>query len=450
MAADQKQKSQETKKKLFRTKKRPFGPNYKRVVKDHARTTRSYKRKRATIDRLYAPGEAKSSALERAQEVQSNLDPEFLSVVKSMLRSHVTAGFWLGLPSQFCELHLPKQDAPITLVDENGDEYQTKYLAEKKGLSGGWRGFSIAHKLLEGDVLVFQLVKATRFKVYIVRANGLDEVDGALCLLNLDACAKRNDAGKDNGGAGINISRKAEGKRSQSLPLAAFQKNNQKTSMPLSVAKLGLPTGEQSENDSEEVDSEVLEGIRFSGSNVEFKDVKNIENFNILVNGLIIDSELSKHLKTKYYELCFSQKAFLHAQLLEGINCKLVAGIISETVNIADAIRASKLTTSQDEFSIWDKSLKAFEQLGMDVGFLRARLQQVVSLACESEEALDSKRYREARFERARVEEEMRTLEMKLMELKEASERLDAEIGTLKVKAESHELKFQEEVNAAW
>ena len=53
----------------------------------------------------------------------------------------------------------------LTLVDEDENEFQTKYLAEKTGLSGGWRGFSIDHQLVDGDTLVFQLTKPTEFKV---------------------------------------------------------------------------------------------------------------------------------------------------------------------------------------------------------------------------------------------------------------------------------------------
>lgn len=53
----------------------------------------------------------------------------------------------------------------IVLEDESGNEYDTKYLVEKIGLSAGWRGFSIAHKLVEGDVLIFHLIKPSKFKV---------------------------------------------------------------------------------------------------------------------------------------------------------------------------------------------------------------------------------------------------------------------------------------------
>lgn len=82
------------------------------------------------------------------------------------------ASFWpklfrQGLPSQFCELNLPKHDSIITLIDETGDEHPTRYLPRKTGLSGGWKGFSIAHELVDGDALVFHLISATKFKVIL-------------------------------------------------------------------------------------------------------------------------------------------------------------------------------------------------------------------------------------------------------------------------------------------
>lgn len=52
-------------------------------------------------------------------------------------------------------------------MDEAGDEHPTKYLAQKAGLSGGWRGFAIDHELVDGDALVFQLVSPTTFKVIL-------------------------------------------------------------------------------------------------------------------------------------------------------------------------------------------------------------------------------------------------------------------------------------------
>lgn len=53
----------------------------------------------------------------------------------------------------------------IVLEDKSGREFQTKYLVGKGGLSAGWRGFSISHKLLAGDVVVFHRVTPSKFKV---------------------------------------------------------------------------------------------------------------------------------------------------------------------------------------------------------------------------------------------------------------------------------------------
>ncbi|KAE9584438.1 putative transcription factor B3-Domain family [Lupinus albus] len=109
-------------------------------------------------------GEAKSSAVIKAEEVRSSLEQEFPSFVKSLVRSHVASCFWMGLPVAFCKSHLPDKDTTITLEDESGKECKTKYIAYKTGLSAGWRQFSAVHKLQEGDVVVFQLVEPTRFK----------------------------------------------------------------------------------------------------------------------------------------------------------------------------------------------------------------------------------------------------------------------------------------------
>ena len=56
----------------------------------------------------------------------------------------------------------------VSLEDENGKQWMIKYIAYKTGLSAGWRQFAVAHKLLEGDVLVFQLVEPTKFKVMLI------------------------------------------------------------------------------------------------------------------------------------------------------------------------------------------------------------------------------------------------------------------------------------------
>lgn len=75
-----------------------------------------------------------------------------------------------GLPSKFCEDHLPKSsDSDLVLEDEDGNECDAKYLSKRTGLSGGWRGFALEHKLDDGDALVFELVEPTRFKVWCIQ-----------------------------------------------------------------------------------------------------------------------------------------------------------------------------------------------------------------------------------------------------------------------------------------
>lgn len=70
-----------------------------------------------------------------------------------------------SFPKKFCDSHLPKHDDTVVLVDEKNEEFGTNFLVDKNGLSGGWKGFSIAHNLLEKDVLVFQLIEPCKFKV---------------------------------------------------------------------------------------------------------------------------------------------------------------------------------------------------------------------------------------------------------------------------------------------
>ncbi|KAK7405813.1 hypothetical protein VNO78_07423 [Psophocarpus tetragonolobus] len=359
-----------------------------------------------------------TQAYHRAKEVQANLSPQFPSFLKPMLQSHVTGGFWLGLPTKFCKLHLPKVGTIIALEDESGQLYESKYLAQKTGLSGGWRGFSLAHNLLPMDVLIFHLVQPSKFKVYIIRSQGFDEMDGALGLLKLDKCRKQRDV--------------VDG------TLGATEGYDSKNSSIISCADVSQ--SDQVENTGKDIDS----GIRFSESVVSFKQVTGVVNFCIVVNGLVIDSELSKHIRSKYYELCCSQRSFLHDHLLEGLNTKLAAGIISEIINIADAIKASNLTTSADSFVIWRKTLTTFVSMGMNVSFLLSRLDQLMKLA------LELKRYKEVTLERDQAQEKLKALEAKVLKVKQTINRLDQENDIQRVHLERLETMFQELVDAPW
>ncbi|KAJ3673694.1 hypothetical protein LUZ60_005686 [Juncus effusus] len=132
---------------------------------------------RVNSDRLYLMNQAPVSeelrerALKKAEDLQSKLDPSFPSFIRSMLHSHVTRGFWFGLYKQWCVDHLPKSDCTVTLIDEDGAEFDTKFFSVRTALSGGWQGFAVAHKLVDGDACVFHLVNPTTFKVYIIRAH---------------------------------------------------------------------------------------------------------------------------------------------------------------------------------------------------------------------------------------------------------------------------------------
>ncbi|GAA0153903.1 hypothetical protein Leryth_014538 [Lithospermum erythrorhizon] len=131
--------------------------------------------KRDLSNRVYASDEGRAKATLKAEELEESLGPEFPTFVKPMLQSHVTGGFWLGLPSHFCKRILPKRDDTITLIDESGEEWPTVFLSVKAGLSGGWRKFAIDHDLVDGDALVFQLIRATVFKVFIIRVNNFED-----------------------------------------------------------------------------------------------------------------------------------------------------------------------------------------------------------------------------------------------------------------------------------
>ncbi|GJW91575.1 hypothetical protein Tco_0169128 [Tanacetum coccineum] len=104
-----------------------------------------------------------------------------------------------------------------------------------------------------------------------------------------------------------------------------------------------------------------------------------------------------------------SQMAYLHENLLKGLNVKLAVRIILETVIIDDAIRACEVTITRDDIKTWDKTLKAFEKIIMKVMFLRALISKLKGLLFESNELLEAKRK-----EQAKAEEEMKIIKEKL------------------------------------
>ncbi|XP_023002583.1 B3 domain-containing protein At5g42700-like [Cucurbita maxima] len=157
-----------------RVTKQP-GPVYAEVLVNRVAFPKRFSSARDYPDHFFASDEARKNAFERAERLQSVLEPNYPNFIKSMVRSHVSGCFWLGLPSHFCKEHLPTNDGVMTLIDEGGDEYPIIYLARKTGFSGGWKGFSVAHKLADGDAVIFQLIKPTTCKVYIFRVGDSKE-----------------------------------------------------------------------------------------------------------------------------------------------------------------------------------------------------------------------------------------------------------------------------------
>ncbi|CAN6337275.1 unnamed protein product [Urochloa humidicola] len=119
--------------------------------------------------------EQQQRAFRRAEKLQDGLDnPSF---VKTMVRSHVSSCFWLGLPTSFCKQNLPPREFRMVLEDEDGAEFDAVYIGNRTGLSGGWRGFAMHHSLEDGDSLVFELAEHDRFKIYIIKAIDDDDDD---------------------------------------------------------------------------------------------------------------------------------------------------------------------------------------------------------------------------------------------------------------------------------
>ncbi|CAL1410090.1 unnamed protein product [Linum trigynum] len=406
----------------------------------------SKRQKRAAVHDFYDGAEAKSSsALERAEQFRANLPADNPSFAKTLVRSNVTVGFWMHLPMRFCKSYLPKSDTTVLVENEIGAEYVINYIADRTALSGGWKAFCAAHELIEGDVLIFQLVKPLRFKVYVVRGNDSSpKPNNDLHIQPTEPSEKRMISAREPV--------KLPGTQDSTKSALSRQDNSNNDEQEKRLVAIDSTTNanfqEHSENSSGNMDivtcsSEPTDShdiIDFSGG---------IQEFSVVVNGTEIDSELSDHHRQKYYELCCSQRKFLHGNLLDSINCKLAAELIIGTVDIAESIRSSTLSSSRREYAVWEKNLKGFQLLGMNVGFLCNRLDKLMKLALESEKAVESER-REVKLRQERVSEEMECLEMKLKELRQARKRIDEEIETLKVTAERHEVMFQEVVNAPW
>ncbi|CAM0145134.1 unnamed protein product [Urochloa decumbens] len=359
------------------------------------------------------------SAMSRAKQIQANLPVEHPSFVKRMLQSHVIRGFWLGLPKYFCEKHLPKSDAGIVVKDENGEDHHTTYLEGKQGLSAGWRGFAIDHDLKVGDVVVFELVKSNKFKIYIVRSNEFTTTDVDPNLLNSDVQKK--------------------GKQST-------EQENSEEVITEEAMKVSTPSHEVPPSDGS-----IPYGIDLD-SDIDFDDVTSFSNVNLILDSLATGCEFHDRLRSTYYELCSSQKSLLHKNLLKHLQPTLVVGIIMETVSIAEGIRACKAqTSSREDFLDWKKTLESFELLGMNVAFLLKRVNDLLSLAARSTESSEwQEKYKELKQQRVCAGKKMKVLELQLSNVKDVLQKADVEVEELESSLKISDKALQELASAPW
>ncbi|KAL6514255.1 hypothetical protein OROHE_019242 [Orobanche hederae] len=199
------------------------------------------------------------------------------------------------------------------------------------------------------------------------------------------------------------------------------------------------------DNDMGHFGRNVLEGNRFSESVVYFKDVKGFEDFKIQVDGLTLDSDIPMNLRTKYYSLCCSQEMFLHDCLIKGLSSKLAIAIISETINIADGIRSADLATTLSQYECWEKTLKAFEDLGMAAGFLRDRLQKLMGLKREFQATIET-----SRSKQAQADGQIRSLETSTLNVRTLVGCLEAEVKALQWKNKKVGFEFEVLARAPW
>ncbi|XP_048562753.1 B3 domain-containing protein Os01g0234100-like isoform X2 [Triticum urartu] len=404
------------------------------------------------------------SAMERAEEVLVKLPAEHPSFVKYMLHSHVVHGFWLGLPSDFCNKHLPKKDTAIVLEDEDGHNYDAKYLGAKQGLSAGWRGFAINHGIKVGDVVVFQLVSSAKFKVYILRANNFTTTDGALGLLCLEGGKEKipkeessNDVKSEAGKENIpkeESSNDVKSKAGKEKILKEESSNDVKSEavkekIPKEESSIDVKSEEKpkvAQSDSSNLASEsITDGIKFSDTVIDFDNVKDFSSFSIVVDGLVIDCEFPDHLRETYYELCCAQKSFLHKELLKGLNLTLVVGAIMETIDIAEGIRACKARApSCRDFVVWKKNLQALKLLGMNVDFLLKRVDDLLSLPARPRAPA------EVKLERARTVAKIKAVESRISSVKDTLEEIDMEMEELESSVKIVDEMMQLLATAPW
>ena len=164
-----------------------------------------------------------------------------------------------------------------------------------------------------------------------------------------------------------------------------------------------------------------------------------------------MDCEFPHCLRRTYYELRCAQKSFLHKNLLKGINLTLAVGVIMETINIAEGIRACKAhASSHEDFVVWKKTLQSFKVLGMNVAFLLKRIDDLLGLPAGSSDPAQREEYGEIKLERARAEEKMKELVSKMSTVKDALKKIDVDMEEMESSAKRRDEMLQRLATAPW
>lgn len=198
------------------------------------------------------------------------------------------------------------------------------------------------------------------------------------------------------------------------------KKRGRPASLKTAKSKRERPPGSKSAKNKED-------GIGSSEPGADFDSVKSFRSFKVIVGGSAIDDkQLPIETNMAYHGLCGDRKSLLHERMQKPICPLLVAGVIIETVRIAEGIRASATSPSREDLARWKKALESFEIMGMDIGFMRERVNSLLTLLKKADHL--HKGYEAAKLERARATKGLRVLESKLSSLKDALTEIDVEL----------------------
>ncbi|KAK3122889.1 hypothetical protein QOZ80_8AG0619830 [Eleusine coracana subsp. coracana] len=305
-----------------------------------------------------------------------------------------------GIPAKFYQNHLPNLKTVFELEDEDGKYHRTTYIGDRRapGLSGGWSRFAVDHDI----------------KVYIVRENELETTDGPLRQQNLKG--RKKGTSKEEGNS------------------------NQDADATSNIRQSG---------DRSVVSEDTTDGISFSDySDIEFDGVTSFSDFSIVVDSLAIDCKFQEHQCKSYYDLCCSQKSYLHKHLLGHLNPTLVVGVIMDIINIAKSIRMG--VSPREDFLIWKKTLESFELLGMNVAFMIKRINNLLGLPTLSRDLPECKKYKDLKLKQACAKEKVEALELHLSNAKDALKTMNLDIEEMESSANKSDQTWNELATAPW